>query len=60
MTGWDKSVMEYAETGKVSKCPHCGSSQVKVEEHKGKYRDSLSFFCENCKKGAHFDGALKN
>lgn len=59
MTGWDKSVVEYAEKGKVSKCPYCGSDNVKVEEHKGKYRDSLSLLCKNCKRGAHYDGALK-
>ena len=59
MTGWDKSVVEYAEKGKVSKCPYCGSDNVKVEEHKGKCRDSLSLLCKNCKRGAHYDGALK-
>ncbi len=59
MTGWDKSVVEYAETNKVSRCPYCDSDQVKVEEHKGKFRDSISFLCENCKKSAHYDGRLK-
>ena len=59
MNGWDKSVVEYRETGKVQGCPFCKTTDVQVEEHKGKIRDSISFLCRKCGKSAHYDGLIK-
>ena len=55
MNGWLQNLMLYTDTGKAGKCPFCNSDNVVVEEHNFG-RKSISFLCDNCKKGDHFDG----
>lgn len=59
MKQWIEALKMYDAHGKIENCPCCGSDQVKVQIHEGKHRNSISFLCENCKKGAHFDGMTK-
>ena len=56
---WVEVLKEYDKTGSVAKCPYCGSDKMSIEEHHGKVRNSISFLCESCRKGAHFDGVTK-
>lgn len=53
---WLNNLMSYCKTGDAGKCPTCGSAQISVEEHVLGKRKSLSFSCEECKAGDHFDG----
>ena len=56
MTDWYDAATEYAKTGKVVKCPFCGSENVRVEAYRSSVRDSISLLCLNCNRGDHFDG----
>ena len=59
MRGWDYNVVSFYETQNKGACPECGSLDVKVTEHKNEIRDSISFLCLSCGKGAHYDGVTK-
>lgn len=58
MTGWEKNIVLFAETGKAGLCPNCGSEQVSFEEHIHNNRKSITFHCLSCGSSDHFDGAL--
>ena len=58
MNRWENNALLYGETGKSGKCPDCGSDRVRVEEFKKGRHYSISFFCEDCKSGDHFDGVI--
>lgn len=52
---WGKNLLEYVDTKKILPCPKCGSVNVTVEEH-NLSRKSISFRCNVCGAGDHFDG----
>lgn len=59
MTGWDKIVLDYNETGVLGKCPECGALALEVQEHISEIRDSLTVRCKKCGRGEHYDGCTK-
>ena len=58
MKRWEKNVLQFGETGSPGCCPDCGSHNVKVEEFKADRHYSITFLCEDCKSGDHFDGTV--
>ena len=60
MKGWENNAVLFVEQKKAGNCPICGSSNVKVEEHVGRVRKSLSFLCLDCGSSDHFDGCLES
>lgn len=59
MTGWDKIVLNYNETGTLGKCPQCGAAALKAQRHINYYSESLTVQCDNCGASQHYDGCLK-
>jgi predicted RNA-binding Zn-ribbon protein involved in translation (DUF1610 family) len=53
---WLNILLKYDKTGYVGSCPECGEETVSVTEHAHKNgTKSITFKCETCKKGAHFN-----
>ncbi len=55
---WEKNVVQFAETGDAGCCPDCGSHNIRMDEFKEGRHYSISFLCEDCKSGDHFDGVI--
>ena len=52
---WTDNALLFYHSKKVGRCPHCNSDDISVEELDiGRY--SITFVCNNCGSGAHFDG----
>ena len=56
MKRWEFNVVSYAERGDRGKCPDCGSSNVDVQIHRFRKRESITFTCLDCRSQDHFDG----
>ena len=59
MNRWENNALLYGETGESGKCSDCGSDKVRVEEFRNGCHYSITFFCEDCKSGDHFDGVIQ-
>lgn len=54
MKSWIDNLQQYEKNKNTGICPKCGSSDICVEElHYG--RKSISFKCNACGSGDHFD-----
>jgi len=58
VTGWEKNAVGYNKHKQAGLCPKCGSDNVSVEENRNGQRQSISFLCNECGSGDHFDGFI--
>lgn len=53
-----QNLIEYCKTGKIGKCPACGT-ELNVEKYETPIRDNLLIKCPSCKKEGYFTGKTK-
>jgi predicted RNA-binding Zn-ribbon protein involved in translation (DUF1610 family) len=56
LTGWLSNLVSYEKNKEAGCCPSCGGTNIKIDEFISGRRRSISFFCNDCGSGDHFDG----